>query len=81
MQFVSLDHDPHATPKSIEEKLEGIYVAAVAEVVGSVIVCCLPSARLVVRQCCGMMRRRERRSSAEDELELSPSKKDIAMKT
>lgn len=52
MQFIQLDHDPHSKRAALEEKLEGIYLSAVAEVWGAVFVVCLPSTRIAVRWLC-----------------------------
>jgi len=52
MQFIQLDHDPDSKQAALEEKLEGIYLSAVAEVWGAVFVVCLPSTRIAVRWLC-----------------------------
>jgi hypothetical protein len=51
LQFIQLEHNRlFGSPRdALDEKLEGIYLSAVAEVCGAVFVVCLPSIRLAFR--------------------------------
>jgi hypothetical protein len=59
MQFIQLEHDrDRGSPRdALDEKLEGIYLSAVAEVWGAVFVVCLPSTRIAFRSLCNHVRR------------------------
>ncbi|KAI5812800.1 hypothetical protein BZA77DRAFT_323359 [Pyronema omphalodes] len=58
-QFIQMADDPKSSSKSEEEKLEGIYLSACAEVWGAVFIVCLPSTRTIWRMVWGPRRRKD----------------------
>ncbi|KAA8909522.1 hypothetical protein FN846DRAFT_603683 [Sphaerosporella brunnea] len=80
MQFIKLEQYGIYGPSgdALGEKLEGIYLSAVAEVFGAVFIVCLPSTRIAVRTCLSRIRRtpEESQSQVGDSdnglIELSP---------
>ncbi|KAI5776479.1 hypothetical protein EDC01DRAFT_462885 [Geopyxis carbonaria] len=50
LQFIRMQHSPSGSKSSnMEKTIEGIFLAAIAEVFGSVLVVCLPSLRVMIR--------------------------------
>jgi hypothetical protein len=62
LQFTQMEHDRvTGSPRdALNEKLEGIYLSAVAEVFGAVFVVCLPSTRIFFRGLLNRVRNTEK---------------------
>ena len=74
-QFIELEQNPTSPRIALEEKLEGIYLSACAEVWGAVFVVCLPSTRLAFRRLCNVWRSKEKGLNTQDDdgmIELGP---------
>jgi len=76
MQFIVLNNKPTSTPADLLGVTEGIYLTALAEVWGAVLVICLPSTRMAIRRLWskGPWARRQL-FSREGLIELNPSQR------